>query len=59
MVYRSYPGGSSMAGGVPAYIQPEVAVDPDWVLRNGNRAQRRRIEKALKRQTAKKDKRHD
>ena len=58
MAYRSYPGGSSMGGGMPAYIKPEIAVDPDWVRTNGSRAQRRRIEKTLKRQSAKKGKRH-
>ncbi|MDO8897601.1 MAG: hypothetical protein Q7V19_08105 [Bacteroidales bacterium] len=52
-MYRSYPGNASMAGGVPAYVQPQIAVDLDWVRLHGSRAQRRRIEKSLKRQATK------
>jgi hypothetical protein len=54
MAYRSYPGGSSMAGGLPAHVRPIVAVNTDWVRANGNRSQRRRIEQELKRQKSKK-----
>lgn len=49
MTYRSYPGGSSVAGDTPAHAQPFVLVDPEWVLANGSREQRRRIKKMLKR----------
>lgn len=50
--YRSYPGGSSLGGGIPAHQASVFAVDADWVAANGSRAQRRRIEKAMRRQTA-------
>lgn len=46
--FQSYPGGSSVGGCTPAHLAPYLAVDPDWVLQNGSRAQRRRIERELK-----------
>lgn len=51
--FQSYPGGSSVGGGLPAHLAPFLAVDADWVAANGSRAQRRRVEKALKRQGTK------
>lgn len=56
--YQSYPGGSSVGGGIPAHQAPYLAVDVDWVRANGGRAQRRRVEKAMKRENAKKGHRH-
>lgn len=49
--YRSYPSNAGMTN-QPAHHQPIVAVDMDWVMRYGSRAQRRRIEREL-RQTSK------
>ena len=57
-MYRSYPGNSSMAGSTPAHIQPFVLVDPEWVLANGSREQRRRLEQTMKRQNSKKGRRN-
>jgi hypothetical protein len=51
MSYRSYPAGSGMAD-VPKAQAPTVSVDPEWVMRYGSRAQRRRLARVLKRQEA-------
>lgn len=56
--FQSYPGGSSVGGGLPAHLAPFLAVDADWVVANGSRAQRRRVEKAMKRENTKKGCRH-
>lgn len=49
MSCRSYPRGAGVAA-VPAHQAPIVAVDTTWVLKYGSRAQRRRIERMLKRE---------
>lgn len=56
--FQSYPSGSSVGGGIPAHLAPLIAVDSDWVMANGSRAQRRRIAKELKRKNAGKEHRH-
>ncbi|MCC7269395.1 MAG: hypothetical protein IT468_01605 [Rhodocyclaceae bacterium] len=43
----------------PAHQQPIIAVDLDWVLLGGSRAQRRRAQRELRRQTAKSQSRRD
>jgi len=45
--FRSYPSGAGMTDR-PAHQQPIVAVNVDWVMQNGSRAQRRRIVRAMK-----------
>jgi hypothetical protein len=52
MKFKSYPSGSSMTTDA-AHSSPIIAVDVDWVMRHGGRAQRRRIEKELRRQADK------
>jgi hypothetical protein len=52
--FRSYPKGSAMAGAAPADSGHDIAVNADWVLAHGNRAQRRRIKKALRSTTTNK-----
>lgn len=47
--YRSYPRGASCAD-VPSHQLPIVAVDIEWTMMNGSRAQRRRLERQLKRE---------
>lgn len=49
MTCRSYPRGAGVAA-VPAHQAPIVAVDTTWVLKHGSRAQRRRLERHLKRE---------
>lgn len=44
--FKSYPSGAGMTD-KPAFQQPIVAVNVDWVMQNGNRAQRRRIAREL------------
>jgi hypothetical protein len=56
--FQSYPSGSSVGGEMPAHQAPFLAVDADWIAANGSRAQRRRVEKAMKRENAKKGHRH-
>lgn len=46
--FRSYPSGAGM-GNVPTHQQPIVAVDANWVQMHGSRAQRRRVDRKLKR----------
>lgn len=53
--FQSYPGGSGVGGGIPSHLAPILAVDPDWIAANGSRAQRRRINKAIRRQGANKE----
>jgi hypothetical protein len=52
-IFKSYPGGAGMSGNAPAHQVPIICVDPDWVRAHGNRAQRRRIRRALKEQDRK------
>jgi hypothetical protein len=56
--FQSYPSGSSIGGGLPAHLAPDLVVDPDWIAANGSRAQRRRVARAAKRQGGKKVNRH-
>ncbi len=56
--YRSYARGAGMTD-APAHQQPIIAVDLDWVLLGGSRAQRRRAQRELRRQTAKSQSRRD
>lgn len=46
MKFKSYPNGAGMTD-KPTHQQPIVAVNVDWVMRNGNRAQRRRVAREL------------
>lgn len=48
MRFKSYPKGGGMTS-ESAHSKPIIAIDTRWVLENGNRAQRRRIERELKR----------
>lgn len=52
MKFKSYPTGAGMTN-KPAYQEPIVAVNIDWVMRNGNRAQRRRVAREMARQKSK------
>lgn len=47
--FKSYPSGAGMAD-KPAFQQPIVAVNTNWVMQNGNRAQRRRVARELAKQ---------
>lgn len=57
--FQSYPSGSSVGGGMPSHLAPFLSVDADWIAANGSRAQRRRVEKAMRRESARKGHRHD
>lgn len=48
--FKSYPRGSSTAGGLPAHLAPIVRVDADWIANHGSRAQRRRVARQLQRE---------
>jgi hypothetical protein len=58
MGFRSYPRGAGVAA-VPAHQAPLVQVDIGWTLKHGSRAQRRRLERHLKREAAKSQSRQD
>ena len=51
MTAKTYPAGSGFTN-EPCHKTPIVAVDANWVAVHGNRAQRRRIERELKRRAA-------
>lgn len=46
--FKSYPSGAGMCD-VAAHQQPIVAVDTNWVQMHGSRAQRRRVDRKLRR----------
>lgn len=47
--FKSYPSGAGMTD-KPAFQQPIVAVNVDWIMQNGNRAQRRRVAREMAKQ---------
>jgi hypothetical protein len=57
-IYRSYPRGAGCAD-VSSHQSPIVAVDIEWTMMNGSRAQRRRLQRHLRREAAKSQSRQD